>query len=138
MKLIYAVPFIVVALALIGCGEKAPETSKVSGKVTLADGKPLPGGRIDLHSSEHGMVAGTIGSDGAYQVPDVKPGEYQVSVVNSHLKGLGNAPVPAGVQAMPGTGETYVEIDQKYSKPETSGLSVKVGEGEQTYDIELK
>lgn len=138
MKSVLTVGLALMVCALVGCGEKGPETAKVTGKVTLADGQPLPGGRVDFHSPELGMAAGTINGDGSYEALDVKPGEYKVSIENTHLKGMNAAPVPEGTQAMPGSDQSYVEINPKYRNPETSGLTITVGKGEQTFNIELK
>jgi len=124
-------------LALLGCGEKRAETATVTGKVTLPNGQPLPGGRIDFHSATSGnMVSGQIKADGTYEAKEVPKGNYKVSIENAHLRGTG-AP-PPGLAAMPGSDQKYVPINPMYTKPETSGLTTTVDGKTHTYDVPLK
>lgn len=128
-------------LAIVGCGKKGPATSNVTGKVTLASGQPLPGGRIDFRSAASGdLVSGQIKADGTYEVLSVPPGEYKVGIVNGHLQGT--SATPPGLEPMPGAaenaGKKYVPIHPGYSKVETSGLSTTVEGRTNTYDISLR
>ena len=101
-----------------GAGDKKPIAAagaQVSGKVTL-DGKPLPGGEIALYDAAGKTTKGTVNADGSYQVKDVKPGAYKVTVK---------------------TDDKDVKIPKKYADPMTSGLTYEVKAGNQTHDIVL-
>ncbi|HEY1186409.1 MAG TPA: carboxypeptidase-like regulatory domain-containing protein [Gemmata sp.] len=124
-------------LILAGCGGGAGDAAVVTGTVSLRDGKPLPGGRIDFHSKS-GLLTGQIKADGTYEMTAVPPGEYKVSVENGHLKNAG--PPPAGLAPMPtdNAGTKYVPYDPKYNKPESSGLTTTVKGPTHTFDVQLK
>lgn len=123
-------------LSFVGCGSGGPPSSKVVGKVTLPDGSPLPGGRIDFFSAESGQVSSTIKGDGSYEANAVPRGDLKVAINNKHLEGI--KPPPSGLPAMPGSDQKYVEIDAKYRDPKTSGLSTKVTDATTTYDVKLE
>lgn len=82
----------IVAIALTGCGSAdtgVKGVSEVSGKVLLAKGMPLRGGRIVLRPAGglRPAVSADINSDGSFTIDGaserkhVVPGEYQVFVV---------------------------------------------------------
>jgi len=126
-----------ILLAASGCGEKAPETATVTGKVTLRDGAPLPGGQINFHfAGANSLASGNIKSDGTYEVLNVPNGDAKVSVTNAHLKGV-TAP-PGGAPSAGGSEGKYVPINASNTKPETSGLTTKVQGKTHTYDVKLK
>jgi hypothetical protein len=136
-KLLPGVLGLVATLAIVGCGERGPSTAKVTGKVTLRDGKALPGGRVDFRSATSGnMVSGQIKADGTYEAVEVPLGDYKVSVENSHLRG--GSPPPPGLAAMPGSDQKYVPINPRYSRPDTSGLATTVGGSTHTFDVQLR
>ena len=137
MKRIAPFCVVLVAVAMLGCGNSGGVSKvKVTGTVTLPNGKPLTGGRVDFHSST-GMASGVIEGDGNYEALDVPAGEKKVSITNAHLKDV--QPAPPGLAAMPGDDQRYVQIDPKFGDPGTSGLSVTItSEDPQTYDIQLK
>jgi hypothetical protein len=127
---------LIAGLAILGCGQKGPSTAKVTGKVTLRDGKALSGGRIDFRSAASGnLVSGQIKADGTYEAVDVPEGEYKVSIENNHLRGVG--PPPPGLAAMPGSDQKYVPINPRYTGPDTSGLTTTVSGKTHTYDVQL-
>jgi hypothetical protein len=131
---------LIAAFALVGCGQKGASTAKVTGKVTLPNGQPLPGGRIDFRAATGNMVSGQIKADGTYEAREVPPGEYKVSVENSHLKGI--SPPPPGLEPLPGSavsaGEKYVAINARYMSPETSGFTTTVNGKTHSYDVALR
>lgn len=137
MKHISKLLTIVLALTcLAGCGgEKGPTTATVTGKVTLADGSPVTGGRIDFRSVPAGLVSGQIKADGSYEAKDVPLGAQKVSIDNKALKVVG-APSP-GITPPP-SDLKYVEFDPKFSDPEKSGLTVTIDGTKKTYDVQLK
>jgi hypothetical protein len=123
-----------------GCGGNGrPEAAKVTGRVTLPNGSPLPGGRIDFRAASGDMVSGQIKADGTYEA-SVPPGSSKVSIENVQLKGIG--PAPRGLPAMPtpagGDGQKYVPLNPRYAKPETSGLTTTVAGKAHTYDVHLR
>src|SRR4051812_9565367 len=109
-------------LAVLGCGRSG--TATVTGKVTLPDGSPLPGGRIDFRSASGNMVSGQVRADGTYEALLVPQGDNRASIENVQLYGIGQP--PPGLAPLPGSasssGQRYVPINPMYRKPETSGL----------------
>jgi len=132
----FCVVALVLSLTVVGCGVKGPEMAKVSGKVTLPDGTPLPGGRVDFRSVNTGnMVSGVIKADGSYEALTPLGGEYKVSVENKHLEGV--QPPPEGLAPMPGADQKYVEINPVNRNPNSSGFQVTVSSKTQTFDVHL-
>jgi hypothetical protein len=144
-------------LLLIGGGcSGQPERANVKGKVTIGD-KPLTAGSVMFYGKDGLSGSAAISKDGNYDLGDAPLGEVKVTV--SVPK-----PPPGGMEAMhrmknnPGAKNTesvdpndpskrigimgdiptdYVAIPEKYSKPETSGLTYTVQRGDQTHDIKL-
>ena len=133
----------------------------VRGKVKTG-GKLLTTGNVIFVNKDGISTSSTISVDGDYNMVDAPLGECTVTVVvnklptdpgvRARLSGKGSGPkMPEGPK-MPGTEvvpdspplpsapsipKIIVPIDDKYAKPETSGLKFTVIKGEQTYDIEL-
>ncbi|MCY2937666.1 MAG: hypothetical protein NTV55_04855 [Planctomycetota bacterium] len=133
----------------------------VRGKVKTG-GKLLTTGNVMFVNKDGISTSSTISVDGEYNMVDAPLGECTVTVVvnklptdpgvRARLSGKGSGPkMPEGPK-MPGTEvvpdspplpsapsipKIIVPIDDKYAKPETSGLKFTVIKGEQTYDIEL-
>jgi hemoglobin len=103
-----------------GAGDKKPPKPaagpQVTGRVTF-EGKPLPSGEIALHDAAGKTTKGTINADGTYQVKDVKPGAYKITVT---------------------TDDKDVKIPKQYADPKTSGLMFEVRAEDQMLDIQLK
>jgi truncated hemoglobin YjbI len=102
-----------------GGGEKTrPKPAagnQVTGHVTF-EGKPLPG-EITLHDAAGKTTKGTVNADGTYQIKDVKPGTYTVTVK---------------------TDDKDVKLPRRYGDPKTSDLRYEVKAGNQAFDVELK
>lgn len=110
---------------LVGCsghfgpGSAPPQTFGVQGKVVLANGSPLPAGRITFHPKETGKpeATGEI-SNGSFRLSTfgkddgAVPGQYDVSIT--------------GVSYKTGKPVTAAEVPQKYQDPKSSGLSAEV------------
>lgn len=132
-----------VGIGALGCGTKAPEekSATVTGKVTLAGGKPLPGGTINFRSTVavHRVGTGEIGADGTYTAKDVPMGACKVYVDNSTLKPIdkssGYVP-PDAKQPLPGT--KWVPIPTKYTTEAATDLTTDVNADPFTYNVELK
>ncbi|HNM26204.1 MAG TPA: carboxypeptidase-like regulatory domain-containing protein, partial [Saprospiraceae bacterium] len=69
-------------------------TQKISGALSLSDGKPAEYATITLHAaSDSSVVKGTLsGADGSFEFTDIQPGRYTVS---ASLIGSGAANLPA-------------------------------------------
>lgn len=117
-----------------GC---APTFHGVSGLVTL-DGKPLAGAAVTYIPEGPGQPSvATADESGRYTLETintagVKPGTYKVVVTKiaftpvDERTGVGGQPLPSPVPA-------------KYTKVETSGLSITVpATGEGAYDLKLE
>jgi hypothetical protein len=134
-----ALALLVTAPVLAGCGKSGPKLYPVSGKVTVGD-KPLTTGSVVFqpdtkkgNTSNH-VTVGYIQEDGTYTVMTGKKegaplGWYKVIVQANE------PPDPKDPRAAPKS-----LVNKKYTRPETSGLSVEVVEspGEGAYDFKLK
>ncbi|HEY1191756.1 MAG TPA: carboxypeptidase-like regulatory domain-containing protein [Gemmata sp.] len=133
-----------IGLGLLGCGSKSADerSATVTGKVTLANGKPLPGGTINFRSTTaaHRLGVGEIGADGTYEATNVPQGPCKVFIDNSHLKPVdkssGYVPPAGGKQPLPGT--KYVPIPHKYTSENTTDLTTTVTGDAATFNAELK
>jgi hypothetical protein len=93
-----------------------------------------------MADDKHSM-SGRIRNDGTYTVLDPPLGSCKIAVITSSLKGM---PPPSAKKGPVdftdrATGEwpIYVSTQARYEKPESSGLTVDVKGGDQTYDIPL-
>ena len=131
----------VLAMGSIGCG--GPYRAEVSGTVTYK-GEPLPGGIVSISHPDGRVGKGRIQEDGSYTVPDAPGGDVRVTVQTvppipappsfiplAKLGGEGAKPAPV-FPAGP-----YKKIPDKYSKTETSGLTLEVHRGTNDFDIPL-
>jgi hemoglobin len=89
--------------------------NRVTGRITL-DGKPLPSGEVALYDKDGKATKGTINADGSYEIKDIKPGVYTVTVK---------------------TDDKDVKIPKQYGDAKTSPLLADVKEGNQTRDYAL-
>lgn len=114
---------------LVGCGGNL----KLTGKVVFSDDKsPLTSGIVNF-ISDKGVSRGQIQKDGTYTVGSLKekdglpPGDYKVYITSSAIN---------IVDKKIGMVRQEYQIDNKYEKADTSGLTVKVDKS-MTYDIEV-
>lgn len=112
-----------------GCGGSL---SRVSGTVTLPDGKTMPGVFVTFSDSEKQIGAsGTTDENGRYQLTTstsgdgAHPGKYQVTVTQP---GPVDSSQPEGPRVFP----------KRYESAVTSGLSFDVKPGTNTFDIKLE
>ena len=116
-----------VAMVCVGCGPrnnpKFEKTVPVRGTVVKASGSPVSGGLITFHNTEpnKGDAWATIGRDGRFELGTYKKddgamlGTYTVTIEPIVYDQNGNPrPYPA------------LGIPPKYTKAETSGLTVEV------------
>jgi len=124
----------VLLLALVGtgCSEKGGATGTVSGTVSYG-GQTLPVGSVTFLSEDGRTAAAEINKDGTYKVGNVPVGTVKVGVSTPQA-----APVPALGGDMPGMNTAKpVIVPQKYASPQTSGLTMTVKKGSQTFDIAI-
>ena len=119
------------AVLLAGCfGTGAAPFSVVSGKVTLA-GTPLTAGSLLLMTDDGQAATVELGPDGGYTV-HCHPGNFKVAVtppppVDPLSVPAGTAPPPSNQSIIP----------RKYQDFASSGLSIDVKAGDNTYNISL-
>ena len=115
-----------------GCAERGPHRVPVTGRITY-QGRPVPDGWVSftrLGELPQGVpsrpATGELDQDGRYSMKTfgdddgVMPGEYAVAVVAIDYE---RAKAARG----PGQPQPYT-IPQRYTRPETSGLTVTIPE----------
>jgi hypothetical protein len=137
----YALILLVPLTAALGCSRTSfpanPKTVPVKGRVLLANGKPLNGGRLVFHNKDpkKGAIEGRadLEPNGTYQPSTfgqddgLMPGSYVVTIEPVSYKTKAPKPVNADV------------IPKKFQKKETSTLEVEVKSGEEKLpDLVLK
>ena len=139
---------------LVGCGGTVPRAI-VKGKVSLGD-KNLTAGTIEFRTKDNSVSgSGRIEENGEYRVTDAPVGDALVSITVPKVgammgkmpPGMMQGPKDGGMKmadAGAGPGPTTIDpkkivnIPDKYSKSETSGLTFKVERGENTHNITLQ
>ncbi len=148
---------------LVGCGgPNYKARAIVKGKVSIG-GKPLTAGSVSFYNKQNVSGTATIDTKGNYNMPDAPIGECTITVSVPKMpmggpSGMmspfggpgGGAAAVKGMKSVDpsGSGKSIsimgempaqiVPIPEKYSKPDTSGLTYKVEKGEHTFDIDLK
>lgn len=127
-------------LPLLAFGCARPNA--VTGKVTI-DGEPLPAGAVTFlcDGGKRPVIAGPIGADGTYTIPDPPVGRARVSVETFEPEPKPNPGVnpQAGIDYSLGWQDTgpYVPIPRRYGSVKTSGIECTIKPGAQTFDIRL-
>jgi hypothetical protein len=119
-------------LVMPGCGKSV---GKVTGKVTLKDGKPAPQGTtVTFWAKDNRFYPSFVGADGVYIALDVATGEMKVTVVPppdspapAKPKDKGDKPPPANAG-----------IPLKYKDQNNTPLKTTISRGENKYDITLE
>lgn len=122
-------------------------TATATGIVTY-QGKPVPGGSVVFYCADKQIVRGLIGTDGRYTIPNVPCGPATVTVqspsrlpagmrLRQNLPPVKDGPLPPTQEAAESVGRGGA-IPPRYALPDESGLSVVVGRGQLTFDIDLK
>ncbi len=127
----------VVCLTLAGCSGR-PRPYPTSGKIVFADGQPLAGGRIEVRSLEHALVArGAVAKDGTFELTTYAPGdgavagEHQVLIVQKFAADIDN------MQKHMEHATRTRTLARRFSKYATSGLTLKVAPGGDNSSIVL-
>lgn len=135
-------PFLLSSLLCLlpGCQDSTTDfgpTGALSGKVTYK-GEPVKEGLVQFNNPDKGFGGqAVIIEDGTYTVTNssggLVTGTYQVSVVPPMIeKSFGpNTPSSEVLKEMS-------NIPKKYHYPNTSGLSVQIKEGNNTFDIDMQ
>jgi hypothetical protein len=118
-----------------GCGSSGGVT-EVTGTVSF-QGQPLKSGEVTFVDSDGTKSFSAISAKGEYRVKGVKRGKARISVVSK-------ARVPAGLMK-PGPRdplpsakeEPPIVIPERYTRPESSGLSVEIDSRKVRHDIDL-
>jgi len=116
------------AVCCTGCGGKG---FSVAGKVSFADGTPLPHGQVTLTSGTF-SAGGSILGDGTYNINvRVPAGTYKVTV-----RASGESPSDPKAD-IADVKPAKSLVDTKYNAPETSGLVCEV-KGITTFNITVE
>jgi hypothetical protein len=115
-------PTVVLGLALVpavvGCWNRGLHC--VEGRVSYADGSPLPAGRVVIEYGDGKMASGRIEPDGSFRVGTLKDGDgmragtYRVSIKD--------ALVPKSETSS----EFATVVHKRFSDPATSGIEFTV------------
>jgi len=123
-------------IGVSGCASKGT----VYGKVTYK-GEPVPNASVGLWAAKATESNGaTTTKEGAYEVGNLVPGTYKVTVTTTAPPkgGISQMPMPnvPGGTPMPGQ-EKYVEIPKKFADQSGTPLTITVTRGRQPLDINL-
>lgn len=130
--------FLGFTLLIHGCGggaSDAPATIPVSGTIKYK-GEPVKQGTINfapVDQKKSRAAQATINENGSFETRPEKGlmvGEYQVSVL-SHTKPLHEIP-PAELSKL---GDSIYAVPKKYSEFKTSGLTVKIEQGDSSKEL---
>jgi hypothetical protein len=122
--------FALVAFALTGC---APASGIVQGKITV-NGSPLQAGLITFQSEvgNHDAFSAAI-QDGHYETGPIPTGPCKVTVVHSSVA----KPAAGGSDLNRVRAAGAITVPEKYGRADTSGITVTVKPGGNTFDRDL-
>ncbi|MGE3805506.1 MAG: carboxypeptidase-like regulatory domain-containing protein [Gemmataceae bacterium] len=122
-------------LLLPGCAQPQEQLGKLTGKVTF-QGQPVKEGVVIFSNAAKGVhMTANLNEQGTYTVEMAKGfglplGTYAVSVSPPIVDlPTGSAPPPV---------KEHPEIPLPYRDPKTSGLSVTIVDGDNTFDIDMQ
>jgi hypothetical protein len=137
-------------IGLSGCGGSS---GSIAGKVYYK-GQLVKGGNVQFVASDGSARSSPIGEDGTYTIDKMRLGDAKISVDTSSFKpqkgvfAYGSKPMKPPPGQPEGSGykppdtqelaKRYVEIPEKYSDPNKSGLTYTVKSGRQDYDIKME
>ena len=120
-----------------GCGPSRPETIYVKGVVTL-DGNPVEGAAVLFSPTDGRPASGITDAQGEFELQTFAPrdgailGTHKVTVTLKKVTGVAADPDGLSGEVSPGGMQIKWIVPEKYSKPNSSGLSIDV-----TNSIEL-
>jgi hypothetical protein len=132
---------VLLLLALLcGCGPAPEKPYPVRGKVTF-QGKPVASGMVRFSNTQAGIDVVIDVHDGVYavavtQTPGLPEGTYQVAILPPRWA----RPLtpPGQAIAKPAQPPVYLDIPTKYHQPSTSGLTLTVKPGDNTFDVDMQ
>ncbi len=129
------------SLALLaGCGPKRPETMYVEGIVTL-DGKPVENAAVMFSPAEGRPASGSTDAQGRFELQTFEPrdgavpGSHKVTVTLNEVSGVMPDPDGLSGEIAPGGFQVKWIVPEKYSNPDSSGLTVEV---DRSLDLPVK
>jgi hypothetical protein len=99
----------------------------VSGRITY-HGVGLASGFVEIVGPDGKSAQGTVRMGGIYTVWDPPHGHVKISV---------STQPPTGLSAAPPAKHSGNKLPERYADPDTSGLTLEVGGGKQTFNIAL-
>jgi hypothetical protein len=134
--LLAAFPLVVVA----GCGKQPPAAGSVAGRVTF-ESQPVAAGHVVFENPGQGWLrAAPLDSDGRYNLPEVRVGDYTVTIQPPEPNRPNEATsMPAEIRAQMATVK-YVDpknIPRQFRSVQTSPLKRSVVPGSNEFDFEL-
>lgn len=134
------------AVAVASCegrGERIPETgATLEGTVTYGKQKVMYAMVVAAGPGGPGSATGYIGEDGRYKLENVPLGQVKLAVITDAAKGqVMHAGLYAGPDAKGSKKKAppkFIDVDQVFADPETSGLSTTVNQGKNEYNIVMK
>jgi len=112
-------------ISFVGCDDSDPSLGHLSGLVKFEQ-KALSGALLQFvtvrEDGSECIRMASVNETGGYQINDLPPGNYQVSVSTETLEGLPD----------------FVALPKKFADPKTSGLTCVVKAGKQTHPIEFE
>lgn len=125
----------IVALAIAGCGKKAPPIAPVTGKVTY-EGKPLPGRAVIHFMSDAGFGSSCeVQPDGTFLLGSeygkgIPLGKYKVSIM---------PPIPSPLDTKADVHPNYYFIPRKYRDFGTNDFSAEItADGANKFTFDMK
>ena len=140
---LFAVGALCLALVLgSGCTKPKVPMGTINGKLTY-NGQPAPKGCVVQFSGNVGGSTGTVTDGGTFVASGVKVGKYQVSVMppaDASFPSDPKAAMEMSVKSQKGPDPTAAQkqVPEKYRRPETSGETFEVKEGNNDFVLDMK
>lgn len=121
------VPFVVLIVAIVGCGQSGPATGTVKGTVQYGE-KPYGNASLIFLSMQTGQGGSTnINSDGSFELKERLPiGSYKVYLAPKIEENDLAEPTPVRIDS---------SVPSKYWDESTSDLGIEVAEGPNTVTL---
>lgn len=142
MRLAMAIA-VIASLPYAGCGPSRPATVRVEGTVTL-DGQPVEGAAVQFIPASGSPAHGLTDAAGRFTLTTfddgdgAMPGQHRITVQKNKVTGA--AADEHGLETGVPTSPPAIEwlIPEKYSQPDTSGLTAEVQRGLPPIELKLE